>query len=656
MRTKLQAIADEALAKLAEVFGDAAMKMPTIFVDGCWVESTEAGLSIGRDLAKFSVDDVALHLAHCIVKQAYTLQLTQLKQPLGVGIAAASYKATQHVIAFGFKQSKRYPLPLSSEFDSLTLEQVALAVKHRVRQGGVLAKEHPAVSVVVSKAASLFGFAGSQNIIKELADPPRLSLEPLLPEWDLAYLAQHLYTKHLRAYVSYDSDVGPALSHPQALAVLAGLDCAVGDLEEAAFSTTETIKALFHSEQVLYGEVHRLVNQVDRIEARTFKTRKEARQARKRLERLQARIAYLQSLPSVAELLSKPPTVCAIRKGAKLTLSASSSFDNTEVRTKSSLFKTVVRLVMRLSLRKHRQTVSLYRNFNQVLDQAGVPDPQKSRECDSPSQDPQGAGDSDSSDSQAGGESPNRTNDLVALSKFPNTFEHILFFYGRFKRSLVAPPKRKLNEYGLVDRTITTGASLAKILPSELARLHLDATRLSFLADLANEQLVSYSDLSSNTLPIILCLDMSGSMMSVYPIAAGFCLAMATSCLKASRPFALIQFDSRPVVLSDGTKPPDKSELFQWLVRPSFGGTSFDQPLSTAWSLAEANKWQESQLILITDGAGSIGEQVWAAKPAKLRTTAVLLAKAYLPQFDIQYRINKGQLERALVRVGTAAL
>ena len=195
----------------------------------------------------------------------------------------------------------------------------------------------------------------------------------------------------------------------------------------------------------------------------------------------------------------------------------------------------------------------------------------------------------------------------------------------QFKQVLL-PHKTSRPKEGVVDRSLVYGNSLGNVLGCELARLHTEVARLSFFADLANSNLLQYTDLDSRRDPVILMLDCSSSMAGgAYEVAAGFCLSLVSVLSKEKRSIALIQFSGdvdRCLVFGDGFGA-TLVELLKYLLTPSYGGTNFGAALDAAFQVHRALNYPKSQALLITDGADSVPPAVLARKPHGMSLSGV---------------------------------
>jgi uncharacterized protein with von Willebrand factor type A (vWA) domain len=275
-----------------------------------------------------------------------------------------------------------------------------------------------------------------------------------------------------------------------------------------------------------------------------------------------------------------------------------------------------------------------------------------------------GGGDMPDEDSPSQGTGRGSGGKLVTLNTLasnPKIFKAILKSAHDFGAKLIVKPSFKPNDEGMIDRTLTFGTDLTRLPASELGRLGSDFARLSFLVDLANGNLLQYTDLDPRRGPIVLMLDCSGSMGgSYYEMAAGFCLSMIHKLYLSKRGIALIKFSGGVDsihVWEKGQRVPTLAELAQALSTPSGGGTDFDDALQAFFDVCLKYGWLNAQGLLVSDGYGTISEATKAKKPPGVKTTAVLVSnKKHLPWVDECVNVTRKNMELELVRVGNSMM
>jgi len=159
------------------------------------------------------------------------------------------------------------------------------------------------------------------------------------------------------------------------------------------------------------------------------------------------------------------------------------------------------------------------------------------------------------------------------------------------------------------------GNNLAKLAPSELVRVALDAVRTQFFKDFTEESLIQQEfDGSSDEGqqgPVVICLDKSGSMDGPNEIeSTGLMLALVGIAQSQNRKARVILYDSRVRHVKDidplTASPTDRLNLAD---RQYGGGTNFMEPLYEALDALEKHAdLKEADVVFITDGEANVTE------------------------------------------------
>ena len=197
--------------------------------------------------------------------------------------------------------------------------------------------------------------------------------------------------------------------------------------------------------------------------------------------------------------------------------------------------------------------------------------------------------------------------DLARRLRDDPRLRQIALLAGRFKR-IAATKRRQKVRHGADEITdVTQGADLARLLPSELARLCHPRTRLALLRSLIERQVLEYQLCGSETLgkgPLVVAVDKSGSMdgpRDVWATALG--LALLEQAQREKRAFALLLFDAGikyEVVVRPGEPLPEDA-----LLHGCAGGTSIETVLTRALDLVRDHRGaglRKSDVVLVTDG------------------------------------------------------
>ena len=275
--------------------------------------------------------------------------------------------------------------------------------------------------------------------------------------------------------------------------------------------------------------------------------------------------------------------------------------------------------------------------------------------------DSDGDSDSDSSgkkdsNSKGNGKGKNRKLEtLDVLSAHRNLFASILNHAADFGEKLASNNSSKYTD-GLRPLTLNLGTDLPTVLDSEIGRLGNEYTKLSFLVDLANGNLLQHRDFDPRRSPLVFVLDCSGSMGSCYDVAAGFVLCMIMKLQHMNRSCALVKFSSTVTEVFVFTKKVSLPNLLRALV-PDFGGTNFDEALLAAYKVIKQYGWHNAQTLLVSDGHDKISPSVVESKPENTKTTAVLVSgKVKLPGVDDCVLVKRNKLALELTRIGNSVL
>ena len=200
-------------------------------------------------------------------------------------------------------------------------------------------------------------------------------------------------------------------------------------------------------------------------------------------------------------------------------------------------------------------------------------------------------------------------------SKYLTKFTDVI---GRFKETAIAETKKKDKSTSVEVVSVTSGNRLQDALPSDKMNLCNDITKKDLYRRMSENQLLTYEKESNNEKnkgPIIVCVDISGSMGGCYynyedpqcsdPI--DWAKAMAISILEIAqrqkRNYACIMYDDRvrqTTVLQKDENSPDK--IIEIAETESGGGTDFVPPLEKSLDLIKESEFKNADIVFITDG------------------------------------------------------
>lgn len=234
-------------------------------------------------------------------------------------------------------------------------------------------------------------------------------------------------------------------------------------------------------------------------------------------------------------------------------------------------------------------------------------------------------------------------------------FKHIAKLAGRMKS--IASDKRKTRSDKAQNElhSVETGRDTLRVLPSEIALLRDDATRLHFYAKHAAGDLLQYrleGKEKESRGPVIMCVDSSGSMEGDREVwSKAVALAILQLCQKDKRDFVLYFFDTTVQARYEfpHNKPVDANELIAACELFTAGGTSFEEVLYAACSDVEQGEetgLKRADIIMVTDGAVNVSKglatRVQKAKKATgLNILGIVLAGDASPLEALGARIER---------------
>ena len=181
---------------------------------------------------------------------------------------------------------------------------------------------------------------------------------------------------------------------------------------------------------------------------------------------------------------------------------------------------------------------------------------------------------------------------------------------GRFKRAAAQRSRSKVRHSADEVVDIELGSDLARLLPSELAKLAKPGPRRrATLRDLAEGRCLQYRLQGTDDRirgPIVLCLDKSFSMLDQRDAWASACaLALLEIAHRERRPFALLLFCEQVVrefIVPTGSKIPIEGLQFPC----TGGGTDITGVLRRALEIVEAGGGlRDADVIIVSDGESS---------------------------------------------------
>ena len=185
---------------------------------------------------------------------------------------------------------------------------------------------------------------------------------------------------------------------------------------------------------------------------------------------------------------------------------------------------------------------------------------------------------------------------------------------------------------------VTTGASLGRLLPSELGKLSSLSQRLLFYKDFTERNLLEYELQAPEPKgkgPLILCLDTSSSMEGSPEIwAKGLAVALARLATKDNRDMAIIPFSHElgPTVLLKACDRNWETILNKVIGLYMGGGTEFNLPLNAALdiidqasNMANIANIVKADILFLTDGEANVSHRVQKRLKDTQSTTPISL-------------------------------
>jgi len=194
---------------------------------------------------------------------------------------------------------------------------------------------------------------------------------------------------------------------------------------------------------------------------------------------------------------------------------------------------------------------------------------------------------------------------LGRLRKDPR-LRRIAELAGRFKRILAEKRRQRVHHGADEVVDVEQGAELARLLPSELARIRHPRLRLAFLRDFVEKQCLQYRMAGVEMLgkgPLVVCLDKSGSMAGSKDVwATAVALALLDVAQREKRPFGLICFNGG--VTFEASVRAGEQLSQEALFVSCAGGTDIDGAVARALDLVEAGSrgMRRADVVLVTDG------------------------------------------------------
>lgn len=199
---------------------------------------------------------------------------------------------------------------------------------------------------------------------------------------------------------------------------------------------------------------------------------------------------------------------------------------------------------------------------------------------------------------------------------------------------------------GLVPVDVDNTRHIARILPSELLRLHPsqpDPIRLEAVEQLSNTGLLGMvpNEDKEELGPFVAAVDVSPSMRGERAtIAKALSLGVGMTAKLDNREYALFDFASYSHGMMTVTSNDSIAKHIEWAGHQTRGGTDFDMAINYAMKLIDGLKSSDNaDLLLFSDGEATVSERTWAKWAKFKRKTGarlfyVPIGKSYYPDIE----------------------
>lgn len=178
---------------------------------------------------------------------------------------------------------------------------------------------------------------------------------------------------------------------------------------------------------------------------------------------------------------------------------------------------------------------------------------------------------------------------------------------GRYKECAIAEQAKKSKSGAVETTSVTVGNNIKDVLPSDEMNLCNEITKKDFYRRMTQNQLLTYdkeSEKNKNKGPIIVCVDMSGSMSGKKEEwAKALTVGVLEIAQLQKREFACIMYDSKVIreeIIHKDEIAPDK--VLNIANQSATGGTDFEAPLNEALKLIDDSNFKEADVLFLTDG------------------------------------------------------
>jgi uncharacterized protein with von Willebrand factor type A (vWA) domain len=246
---------------------------------------------------------------------------------------------------------------------------------------------------------------------------------------------------------------------------------------------------------------------------------------------------------------------------------------------------------------------------------------------------------------------------LVALAERLRTDRRLLEIAelaGRVEAIARAKQVDKARRTGAEIVDVTLGSDPARLLPTELALMRRRPTRLDLLRRMTSGAALVYEvqgDIECGKGPIVMCLDVSGSMSGARDMwSKAIALGLRNVAAREGRDAHIILFDHN--IVAEYTEDGDIVAMLNVIDTFTGGGTNWEAVLNRARELIDGTDgtWAEADIVLVTDGECGVSQswaEQWDAWREETRVSClgILIAEGY------RYRYRGEEDARTLARI-----
>jgi len=198
----------------------------------------------------------------------------------------------------------------------------------------------------------------------------------------------------------------------------------------------------------------------------------------------------------------------------------------------------------------------------------------------------------------------------------------LLRMVGRMIRDMRFKREARTKNVPVEPVSITTGRSIERMLPHEMARAYIDVTKPMWIDDYSGRKLLEYQMQGKTPAgkgPLVFCIDGSGSMgaeaagVKRFVWASSLVLAGLTIAQREKRDFACVEFGSAGQLKSwvfPGREQADPDMVLEMCTHFFAGGTSTVTGMRESLRIIkDVPAFKTADVVLVSDGQDSFGSE-----------------------------------------------